>query len=1354
MRLKLLYLLLFISNITFAQWQVEGTARFSNDATDLAIASDNNDVPYVAYADNTNGEVHVQKFDGTNWVDVGSNATGLVTPSLMAIAINPVTNQPWVAFRNNTTNRLDVIRFDGTTWVSEIASLTSFAPHSKTILKFSATGQAFIGTSRAGSNITNNIFYLYSNRSGSWTNEFNRDIFENCYDLISEDNLVVGWGYRFGNWRPRATRYAYDGSAWNIDVNTSYTPPGGANAYMYTMAGVSNRIIHHYNYQGTVPTNRIEMISGTRPSGADSPKKRTLFMEYNNLDNNSYALYYNSSDNLIINQFNQYLNSWSDLNIGLNFTGVDPKAKITVNNTGNKVYVAYLDNNRVTVQYYGVTAPAAQVYVDVDATGNNDGTSWTDAYTNLQDAIDNTNLPTQIWVAEGTYLPTAGTGNGKTFKLENKVAEIYGGFNGTETALNQRDFRNNVTILSGDLNGDDNANISNTEATRADNSYHVVSLKGTGIGTIIDGFTISDGNANGSNSTSCTTSATNQDVGGRGAAIIVQPYNTGRIYSTIQNCILENNSGSEYAVYAQFNPCGQTNIIGDTDFKSCIIRNNYSDTQSAFLFVGSQNFSQFGRGSVVNSLFYNNVSRTSASCMRLVTGSGGNITGIDVDIINSTFAKNTGNLGNVIKMERAANSTIKNSIIFDNGSISPFDATGTPSSVSNSIVQGGQAGGMASDPLFTDAGNNDFTLQAGSNAIDGGLSADLPSDITEDLAGNTRVSGGAVDMGAYETTVTQYTLTLNATDGTVTPNPAGGTYDDGTSVTLTATPDSGYEFTGWSGDASGTTNPLTITMDADKTVTAIFTVIQRTLTLNATNGSATAAPNPSTGTYDDGTVVTLTATPDAGYVFTGWSGDASGTTNPLNITMDADKTVTANFGPIQRTLTVNATNGSVATNPNPTGGTYDDGTSVTLTATPNAGYKFTGWSGDASGTTNPLTITMDADKTVTAMFSKIQLTVTINATNGSVTTNPNPVSGTYDDGTSVTFTAVPDAGFKFDGWSGDLTGSTNPRTISIVSDLNITANFSPIQRTLTLGTSTNGSITASPGPVNGTYDNYSVVTLTAVPDAGYEFAGWNGIAGGTTNPINVTMDADKTVSANFTPIQRTLTLNATNGSVTQSPNPSSGTYDNGSVVTLTATPDAGYEFTGWSGDASGTTNPLDITMDADKTVTAMFSLIQYRLVLGSTNGNISVDTTPDSVDPATGVGSYNAGTVVQLTATPIAGYQFDGWAGDASGTNNPISVTIDGDKTITANFSVNTLSVNEEEFPVAFKVYPNPVKNYLNIETKEEIRTVKMYSMLGKEIKVNDFSSGSIEVANLSNGIYFVMIKTDSGKGIRRFIKK
>ncbi|CAL2075260.1 InlB B-repeat-containing protein [Tenacibaculum sp. 190524A05c] len=240
----------------------------------------------------------------------------------------------------------------------------------------------------------------------------------------------------------------------------------------------------------------------------------------------------------------------------------------------------------------------------------------------------------------------------------------------------------------------------------------------------------------------------------------------------------------------------------------------------------------------------------------------------------------------------------------------------------------------------------------------------------------------------------QYQLTINSNGGNVTTNPSAinNTYNEGTDVTLTATPDAGYQFDGWSGDATGTTNPLTITMDADKTVTAMFSKIQRTLTINAANGSVSTNPNPTGGTYDDGTSVELTAIPDAGYQFDGWSGDASGTANPLNITMDADKTVTAMFSKIHRSLTINATNGSVSTNPNPIGGTYDDGTLVELTATPDAGYQFDGWSGDASGTANPLTITMDADKTVTAMFSPVTASIVDEEFNKGIKVYPIPAS--------------------------------------------------------------------------------------------------------------------------------------------------------------------------------------------------------------------------------------------------------------------------------------------------------------------------------------------------------------------------
>ena len=146
-------------------------------------------------------------------------------------------------------------------------------------------------------------------------------------------------------------------------------------------------------------------------------------------------------------------------------------------------------------------------------------------------------------------------------------------------------------------------------------------------------------------------------------------------------------------------------------------------------------------------------------------------------------------------------------------------------------------------------------------------------------------------------TVTQYTLTVNAgSNGSVTLNPAGGTYPAGMVVQLTAVPNTGYAFSGWSGALSGTTNPITITMDGNKTVGAAFSQLQQfNLTTNVVgNGSITLNPTPG-GTYPQGTVVQLTAVPATGYAFSGWSGDLTGSTNPTNITMNAAKTVTATF---------------------------------------------------------------------------------------------------------------------------------------------------------------------------------------------------------------------------------------------------------------------------------------------------------------------------------------------------------------------------------------------------------------------------------------------------------------------------
>jgi uncharacterized repeat protein (TIGR02543 family) len=133
-----------------------------------------------------------------------------------------------------------------------------------------------------------------------------------------------------------------------------------------------------------------------------------------------------------------------------------------------------------------------------------------------------------------------------------------------------------------------------------------------------------------------------------------------------------------------------------------------------------------------------------------------------------------------------------------------------------------------------------------------------------------------------------------------------------------------------------------------------------------------------TGYYRSGDLVTLTATSNNGHTFSGWSGDFSGRTNPISVTMNGTKNIVANFTQNQYALTVNivpsSVPGSVSRNPDKAACVYGD--QVTLAGTAASGYAFYNWSGDASGTSNPFTLTIDGNKTVTAKFTSTSVTPT------------------------------------------------------------------------------------------------------------------------------------------------------------------------------------------------------------------------------------------------------------------------------------------------------------------------------------------------------------------------------------------
>ncbi len=471
--------------------------------------------------------------------------------------------------------------------------------------------------------------------------------------------------------------------------------------------------------------------------------------------------------------------------------------------------------------------------------------------------------------------------------------------------------------------------------------------------------------------------------------------------------------------------------------------------------------------------------------------------------------------------------------------------------------------------------------------------------------GTVEYTGGTSGGGT-----TEHALTVTASpaaSGTVT---GAGSYASGESVSITATPATGYRFVRWTSTAGSIANAATASTTfrmpgTAATVTASFELITGGTTYVLTVNSTTGGTATGTGNYTAGTSVTIVATPNSGYQFVNWtnsSGAVISTSATYNYTMPAQaSTVTANFAAVtgtQYALTVLATTGGTATGT----GTYTAGTSVTIAATANTGYQFVNWtssSGTVLSTSATYNYTMPGNAaTVTANFVSVtgtQYALTVNATAGGTATG----SGRYTAGTSVTIVATANSGNKFVNWtdsSGTILSTSATYNYTMPGQAStVTANFADLNDYIV----TTSVLPAGIGSVSGggTYTAGANVTVTAPVIAGYTFKNWtlSGITVSTiTNPAVFNMPArNVSLTANYEVTKYTLTIAAgAGGSVTSS----GGSFAPDASVPITATPANGYTFKEWTTSAGGTfTNAnsasTSFKMPANNvTVTASFTL--------------------------------------------------------------------------------------------------------------------------------------------------------------------
>ena len=383
-------------------------------------------------------------------------------------------------------------------------------------------------------------------------------------------------------------------------------------------------------------------------------------------------------------------------------------------------------------------------------------------------------------------------------------------------------------------------------------------------------------------------------------------------------------------------------------------------------------------------------------------------------------------------------------------------------------------------------------------------------------------------------------------------------------------------------------------------------------------------------------------------------------------------------------VTIGVSNYNIAVNANPTeggtvtgGGEYTPGQNCTVAATANTGYTFTNWTegGNVASTNASYTFNVTGNRTLVANFAPntYSITATADPTAGGTVSG----AGTYNHGASCTLTATANPGYTFVNWTknGNPVSTNASYTFTVTEAGEYVAHFSQNSYAITA--------TANPtagGSVSGTgnYTYGASCTLTATAYTGYTFVKWT--KNGTqvsTNPsytFNVTASEEYVAHFQLQTYTITATANPSNGGTVSG----AGTFNHGASCTLAATASTGYTFANWTenGSVVSTNASYTFTVTGARTLVANFTLNTYT---------ITATANPTAGGTVTGANTYNHGASCTLAATASTGYTFVNWTenGSVVSTSPSYTFTVTGDRTLVANFTLNTYTIATTANPSA-----------------------------------------------------------------------